>query len=127
MLLSAGGLLAWQPWREDKVNTVPAGMSGVWSSNVRVNAVDLVLTLRLTNGSRSGRQEAAPADCRVDGAFSEISGTRSRVTMTFRPDDADCVEGRGTLTLTTKSNDSLLAEFHPDTAGGSWDTELRRQ
>lgn len=99
-------------------------MSGVWSSNVRVNSVDLVLTLRLTNGSSSGRQETAPDDCRLNGAFSEITGTGSRVTMTFRPDDADCTEGRGTLTLTTKSNNSLLAEFHPDRPGGSWDTEL---
>jgi hypothetical protein len=129
MLLVAGGLLGWQLWREDTVDTIPASMSGVWNGDVRVYDSDVGLTLRLTAESRSGRQETDPSDCRLNGTFSEISGTRSRVTMTFRPDDEDCLPGsRGTITLTTKGNDTLLAEFQPDDSGaGFWDAELRRQ
>jgi hypothetical protein len=125
MLVAAGGLLGWQLWREDAVNTIPASMSGVWNGNVYVDTADVVLTLRFTAGSRSGRQETE-SNCRLKGSFSEISGTQSRVTMTFIPDKEDCRRS-GTITLTTKGNDTLLAEFQPDSGAGSWDAELRRQ
>jgi hypothetical protein len=107
------------------VNTIPASMSGVWNGNVHVDASDVVLTLRLTADSRSGRQETE-LNCRLKGSFSEISGTQSRVTMTFIPDKEDCRRS-GTITLTTKGNDTLLAEFQPDSGAGSWDAEFRRQ
>jgi hypothetical protein len=65
----------------------------------------------------------------LEGTFSEINGTRSRVTMTFRPDidEGNCLPGRGTITLTTKGDDTFLAEFRPDSGAGSWDSELHRQ
>ena len=130
MLLVTGGLVGWSLWREDSVDTIPAGMGGVWSGDIVVYGSNYGLTLRLTAGSGSGRQVTDPSSCRLIGTFSQVSGTRSRVKMTFRPegDSADCLSGRGTIMLATKDSNTLLAEFHPKGGGeGFWDAQLARQ
>jgi len=128
-ILGVGGLVGWRLWPVDtQVDTIPAGLGGMWSGNTHVYDGDVTMTLRLTAGSRLGRQDADPSDCRLNGNFSEISGTRSTITMTFEPDlKENCLQGTGTLTLTAKGDDTLLAEFQPDSGPGSWDSELHRQ
>jgi len=126
LALLVGGLVAWRSWQS--VDTVPAGMGGVWSGETHVYGEGAVIILRLTTGSRSGRQEDDSEDCRLVGTFSKISGSRSTITMTFEPDlKENCLQGTGTLTLTAKGDDTLLAEFQPDSGSGSWDSELHRE
>ena len=130
VLLVTGCLVGWSLWREDTVDTIPTEMGGVWNADIAVYGLDYGVTVRLTAGSGSGRQLADPASCRLIGTFSQVSGTRSRVTMSFRPDGemADCLVGTGKLTLSTQDGDTLLAEFHPEDGGqGFWDARLTRQ
>jgi hypothetical protein len=59
MLLVVGGLVGWRLWR---VDTISAAMGGHWNGETHVYDADVLVTLRLTTGSRSGRQVTNPSD-----------------------------------------------------------------
>ena len=122
LTLVAAGLVGWQ--FTARVATVPSEMSGVWVGTTRIFETEVTLALYLTSGAQSGTLEGD--DCRLRGTLSDLSGTRSTLTTDFEVSDRDptCTTGDGTIVLTLRSDDVLLAEFQPDDGTMFWTAQL---